>query len=265
MALSKDTLEWIAELSGVKVEDITAKISSEEEESIEKPQGEFYSEEELNNRDSNKYDEAKKAFEEMKVKELRKKLELDFEGKTFDNLFKHHEEKLKNKYQKDSSERVKELEADLAKVNQANEETVTNLTSELQSLKQQNKINGIKADLLGIMPAETSIPKEDVLTLFLSKHQVKENENGQTFIESNGQPLKDPKTQSYLDYKNVFEDFSENYKLKTPGRGEGNQNGNQKPGNEDQFIDNWEKQQNKPISSPEGVRALMEYEKQNAS
>lgn len=265
MALSKATLERIAEISGVSVEDITAKISSEKEESLEIPKGEFYTETEMQALEKNKYEDAKKVFEEQAVKQWRKKLDLDFEGKTFDNLFKHHDKSLKEKYQKDSSERVKELEADLEKVNSQNEELVSGLQNELSSLKKENKLTSMKADLLGVMPGETSIPKEDVLTLFFSKHKVNENEGGQTFLEANGQPLKDPKTQSYLDYKQVFTDFAENYKTKPSGRGGDNDTGSKKPNNPDQFIENWEKQNNKPISSSEGVRALMDFEQQNAS
>ena len=260
MALSNDTLAWIAELAGVKAEDITAKLNSEKEETIEKPNGSFFTETELKERDSNKYNEAKVAFEEMTVKNLKKKHGYDLEGKNFDDFFKHHDNALKTKYQKDTSERVKELEQDLEKAVKFGESQAEELQTKLAGLESSYMMEAVKNDLLSIMPNETSIPKDDVMTLFLSKHKIGKDENGNKFISKGDTVMKDERTGSYLDYKNIFSDFTESYKAKSPGRGGGNEPGGGNASSEDQFIEKWTKENGKPISSPEGVQALIKYQ-----
>lgn len=225
MALSKETIASIAELLGITAEDITAKINSEDEKTLEIPKGQIFTEEELTKRDSSKYNEGKDAGPEMLVKELKKEYGYEVEGKDIKSFLTHHDSQLKEKYSKGSTERVKELEGDIEKMKSSNQMELQTLQSKLETVEAKSKRQTLKNELLSIMPNETTIAKEDVLTLFLSKHEVKEDENGATYLSTNGQPLKDEKTASYLEVKSVFNEFVNPYKKTPTGRGGGNENG----------------------------------------
>ena len=261
--LDNTSKEAIAKITGMPYEDFKAKINAEEEQTIELPDGQYFTDTQLTARDGNKYTDFKKDFEQRTVKDLRTKFDYSFEGATFDNLFKHHDTQLKGKYQKDSSERVKELEADLDKVNSTYSITESNLKSQLEQLQTQNTVQSIKNDLLSVMPKETSVPSDDVLTLFLSKHKVKKDEAGNVYLEKDGQPLKDNKTAAYVNHKDVFQQFVEPYKKAASGRGGDNQNGSgQRGSNEDTHMESWAKQTGKPLSSQEAVQELLKYRKE---
>lgn len=257
--LDTTSLEKISEVLGISTDDLKTKLTSEKEEAIEIPKGSFFTEQQLTSRDGNKFTEFKKDYEEQVVKKFRNDLELDFEGKSFENLFGSYKEKLKGSYSKDSTERVKELESDLQKVNDTLLQTETDLKQQISTLQYSNTIQGVKNDLLTVFPKETTIPNEDVMTLFLSKYKVKQDENGQTYLEdASGNAIKD-KTASYVNHKDIFQSFVEPY-VKTPaGRGGGNEAGAGTANNEDDFMSKWSKESGKPVSSREGVNALLKY------
>lgn len=261
--LTQETIQRIASDYGLTAEDFQAKIASEKEETVELPEGKFYTEKDLNTRDSNKYNEAKKAYEEMTVKKIRDEKGYDFEGKTFDNLFAYHDEKLKEKYSKGTSERVKELEQDLEKIRKSSTELETTYKSQISELKESTKKESLKASILGMLP-ETTIDKEDVVMLFMNKYAAKEDEDGKTYFEKDGVKLKDEKVQSYLGLKEIVPTFVEPYRKKTPGRGGGNKFGGKEPSNEMDFINQWESENGSKISSPEGVNALVAFNKKTA-
>lgn len=262
MALSQETISSIAGLLGMTAEDITAKITSEDEVTLEIPKGQLFSDDELSKRDSSKYKEGKDAGTEMLVKDLKKQYGYEVEGKDVNSFLAYHDSQLKEKYSKGSSDRVKELENDIEKMKAANATEVETLSATLANLKTQSKRQALRNELLTVMPSETTIAKDDVLTLFLSKHEVKEDESGNTYLSSNGQALKDEKTASYLAVKDVFNEFVNPYKKTPTGRGGGNETGGKSSvytsKDPSSFQDEWSKK------NPDKSTAGSDYEKDYA-
>jgi hypothetical protein len=269
MALNKETLDWIAELSGVKAEDITAKINSDKEESIAKPQGEFFSEEDLKKRDSSKYNEGKDAGSEMLVKDLKKKYGYEFDGKDADSFMSHHDSELKKKYSKDSNARVEELEKDLKKQKETFESEINGYKSQLDDLSGKYRGETVRNTLLSIMPKNTTIKPDAIVTLFKSDYEIAEEE-GQMVVKRNGEVLKDSKTASPLAVKDVFNEYvvREGFAKGDQGRGGGNEFGDKgytskTPGD---FQNEWQqKNPDKTPNSPEYQKDYQEWRKASQS
>lgn len=218
--LDKKTIEALAKALGKTAEDITAKITSDQEESLEIPEGSFFTEEQLTKRDNVKYSEGKVAGSEMLVKDLKKKYGYEIEGKDVDTFFEHHDEQLKGKYSKDSSQKLLDLEKDMKKMKETYESELQAERSRVGELKGKLNQQSITNKLLNIMPKDTTIKREAVITLFNSEYNT-ETEDGQTFVVRNGERIKDPKTAEPIPLETVFNDFvvSEGYVKAPSGRG----------------------------------------------
>lgn len=242
--LSQTTISKLASVLDISAEDLTAKLSSEKEEDITLPSGEFFSEDELIKRDKSKYAEGKDAGSEMLVKGLKKDFGYDIDSKNINDFLTHHEAQLKLKYSKEPNQRVEELEKDLEKIKNAHSEELSAFKSQNESLSKQLKSQNIKNKLLSIMPKETTISSNAIITLFNSEHDTIED-NGVKYVTRNGEKLKNDKTAEPLELDAVFNDWlvKEKYIKTTPGRGNGNEFGNNKfSGNSiSDFQKQWQK------------------------
>lgn len=267
--LTKETIEKIAGILKIDVADFTAKITAEKEETIEIPAGTYLSDDDLKLRDKNKYDEAKVAFEEMTVKKIKgdKKYE-DFNGTKFDDLFKYHDAQLKSKYDSSADDRVKTLETDLENMRKTHSTEKETLSTQIKTLKTENQNQTVSSKIMGLMPEKTTIDKKDIVTLFRATHQINIGEDGAITVSKDGQVLKDPGTAAPIGLDSIFNKFvdEKGYISKNGGRGGGNEGGSGagKAQNEMEFIEKWEKESEKSISSPEGVDALIAYQSENA-
>ena len=245
MELNKQIISSIASVYGITAEDLTAKLTSEKQEEL-KLAGQLFTDDEIKTRDSSKYNEGKQAQEEMLVKQAKKELGYEFEGKSFNQLLNYHEEQLKTKYSKNSNERVQELEKDINKLKDTYTQEIETYKGQIQDLSGKYKNQSAKNLLLSIMPKDTVLKPDALITLFKSEYELDED-NGKVILKQNGEILKDPKTTSPLDVKNVFNDWlvKEKYISTTPGRGGDNEFGNntftgiKTP---DQFQTSWQKQ-----------------------
>lgn len=245
MELNKDLISSIASIYGVTAEDLTAKLTSDTPQEL-KLAGQLFTEDELKARDSGKYNEGKEAESEMITKSLKKKYAYDFEGKNIDSFMSHHEEQLKAKYSKNSNERVTELEKDIDKLKNSYTEEIETYKGQIQDLSGKYQKQSNKNYLLGIMPKDTVLKPEALITLFNSEYELSE-ENGVRMIKKNGEVLKDPKTTSPIEPNSVFNDWlvKEKYISGTPGRGGGNEFGNNNftdVKTPDQFQSKWAKE-----------------------
>lgn len=265
--ITRETADSIAAILKVKPEDFWAKLSSEKDEAVELPTLKTFTDTEFNTRIENErstaYSDGKTAGVEMEIKELKRKLGYDFEGKSVDKFMEHHDEQLKSKYSKDSSERVRELETDIQKLNETHSAQITTLQGQLTSLQADAQRHSITNQLLGIMPAETTIAKDDVITLFNSKHQV-EVQDGKLVVKQNGAVIKDETTASPKELKDVFNSFIETsgFVKKSPGRGGGNEAGGSTAKTLTQFNENWIKQ-GKSLATAEYQQAYSKFRTEN--
>lgn len=267
--LSEKSIEQIAGLLKVSSSDLKAKITSESEEEVSLPELKVFTAEEfdsrLRNEKNTSYQEGKVAQEEMLVKQAKKDLGYDFEGKSFESFIQYHDGRLKEKYSKDSGSRVKELESDIAKLNENHAATLQGLQDQNRSLSGQVLQMKVSNELLSSMPAETTIDKSDVISLFQLRHQVEEQE-GRLVVKRNGETVKDETTASPLDVKDVFTQFitERGYVKADPGRGTGNETGGKSgySGNSvSEFNDRWEKS-GKKVGTPEYDSAYSNWRKQ---
>lgn len=244
MELNKELISNIASVFGITAEDLTAKITSDKPEEL-KLAGQLFTEEELKSRDSGKYNEGKQAQEEMLVKQAKKDLGYDFEGKSFNHLLTYHEEQLKTKYSKNSNERVTELEKDINKLKDAYTNEIDGYKSQINELSGKYKSQSTKNYLLSLMPKDTVLKPEALITLFKSEFELDED-NGSVVVKKNGEVLKNDKTTSPLDPKGVFNDWlvKEKYITTPQGRGGENEFGNKgfKGNSISEFQKQWQKE-----------------------
>lgn len=226
MELNKEVVSQIASIYGMKAEELTAKLTSETPEEL-KLAGQLFTEDELKARDSSKYNEGKTAGSERQVKDAKQKFGYELDGvKDLDGFLAHHEEQLKAKYSKNSNERVTELENDINKLKSTYEDEIEGLKATNSQIESKWKQQAAKNKLLSIMPKETTLKSDAIITLFNSEYQLDED-NGKVLVKQNGEVLKDPKTTSPLELSNVFNDWlvKEKYIKNTPGRGDGSEFG----------------------------------------
>lgn len=225
--LKSEIIEKLAGVLKIKAEELQAKITSEKEEDITLPGGEFFTEDELKKRDSSKYIEGKDAGREMFIKDIKKDLGYDIDTKDINDILKHHESQIKTKYAKEPTDRIKELESDIEKIKSVHENEINQFKNQNETLLSQVKKQKVKNSLLSIMPKETTISSTAIITLFNSEHTI-ETEDEKEYVVKNGEKLKNPKTAEPLKLTDVFNDWivKENYIKNGNGRGGDHEFGN---------------------------------------
>ena len=225
MELNKELISSIASIYGVTAEDLIAKLTSEKPEEL-KLAGQLFTDEELQSRDSSKYNEGKTVGQERPVKDLKQKYGYELDGvKDMEGFLAHHDEQLKTKYSKNNNERVDELEKDITNLKTTYQQEIEELKVNNDDLLGRYKKQTTKNTLLSIMP-ETTLKPDAIITLFNSEYLV-DSEEGKMVVKQNGEVLKDLKTTSPLELSNVFNDWliKEKYIKSVPGRGAGNEFG----------------------------------------
>ena len=266
MELNKDLISQIANVYGITAEDLTAKIVSEEPQTL--TAGQLFTDDQLKARDSSKYNEGKEAREEMLIKEAKKEHGYEFEGKSFSQFLTHHNDTLKGKYSKGNNEKVDELESDIKKQRLVFEQEIETLKGANNDLLGQYKKQAAKNKLLSIMPKETTLKKDAIITLFNSEFEL-DIDNGKAVVMQNGEVLKDLKTTNPLELEGVFNDWlvKENYIKANPGRGGDNEFGNGGLNNVKsigEFQKQWQKQNPETsFNDPKYTQAYAKWRSEN--
>lgn len=191
---------------------------------------------EKNLRDS-EYKNGKKAGEEMLLKEARERFELQFEGKTLDNFAEAFKTKIIEESKIEPNKKIDELKADnqLLKNNLKDWETKYQTLSE--TITKEKTEAEISSEILSAIPDNVILPKKDIEILFKTNYSVL-IEDGKKVIKKDGEVLKDTKTADPMDLKTVVNDFitERQFAKKVEGRGDGDDNGKDKPGSYDVFV-----------------------------
>jgi hypothetical protein len=176
------------------------------------------------------------------IKEQKEKLGLDFTGKGIDSFITAFKEKVVKEVGATPDEKAKEYESTIAKLRQNLTEQETTFNTFKQQIEAEKTNQKIESDILKAINIETSIPKEDVLTIFKSKHQI-EIEDGKVLVKKNGEVLKDEKTLSPLELSSIVSSFASEY-AKTPQGGRGGQHEppTAKSGSIESFIERMDKE-----------------------
>lgn len=168
---------------------------------------------------------------EESVKEYRTKLGLDFQGKTLDKLVDAYKEKIIKDANLNPDKRVSELEKDLGIMKNNYETTNEKLTKVESEYKQKENLRTIRDAVVAEIPANTIIPKEDVLNIFFSKNKIELVDTGGIIFKKGDEVLKNPTTLNPLSIKEVMTEFITPYVKPPEGGGGGKDNpGLAKPG-----------------------------------
>lgn len=185
--LNKETENKLKVL-GIDVSKLIEAAKADNEVSLEVPT--LYTEEQKNKFGSNRFDEGKTAMSEILAKDVKKTFNIDIDSKDINEVVKTYGE-LKSKESGKPNERILALEKD-------NKELQDKLSGALGSVKTieseyANKLFNIeiKNKLNSLIPETTTIPKDDVVTLFLNYYNIEKDVNGRTVLKKDNEILKD--------------------------------------------------------------------------
>jgi hypothetical protein len=211
---------------GLEEGKLSEMLSSEDNHTIDLSERVILSKEDFDTRVSNERKEAQKAGVEIAVKNARNELGLDFQGKNIENLLSAHKAKIESGFSADVSEREQKLKADLEAVQGSYTGLQTEFDSFKTSVNQEKAQRKVDNMILSQMPDGLSIPKDDALIIFKSKHKIETGEGGEMQVmDINGNVFQDDVTKRNLGLGDVLSTFSEAYKVqdkqKPKGRGKG--------------------------------------------
>lgn len=226
--LSTNTINKLAALAKLKPEDLTAAITAatETELTIDEKLSTF-SDDELKTLKSNTYADGKKAGVEMSVDEVKKKLSLDFQGKTVEGLAEAAMKKGFADAKIEPDQRVKELTDKVTNL----QKTVTDQEKALKAKDSEVSSVKIKGELYKHIPTPgengPALGQDDVIQLMQANgYEFKLNESGTIVPYKDGKPVVD-KLENIVPAKDVVTGFMKEKKIITEtitpdGRGGGN-------------------------------------------
>lgn len=184
--LSKETEDKLKVL-GIDVSKLTDAIKAENEVSLEVPA--LFTEQQKNDYGKNRFDEGKTAMSEILAKDVKKAFKIESESKDINEVIKVFGEMKVKEFGK-PNEKIEALEKEKTELQTKLSEAL-NLTQKTES-EFANKLFAVetRTNILSLIPENTTIPKEDIMTLFLATHNIKKD-NGRTVVERDGQILKD--------------------------------------------------------------------------
>lgn len=231
-------LKEILEPLGMKEEDFKAQYEATEEHEI--PVKDYVIEKKADQ--EAKIENIKKiertAAVEIAVKEARTKLNLDFTGKTIDNLVDAFGKKVLADAKIAPDAKVVELTGDLEKLRTANKTWEDKYTGLENTFKQKEKESTVNSTVLTSMPkVKTKIPVADMAIIFNTKYKPLLNDEGKlVFHNEKGEVLKNEKTLNPKTIDEVMLEFQDPYIEKVPGGGGGGDGtGQAKPGTIEAF------------------------------
>jgi hypothetical protein len=179
------------------------------------------------------------------IKEAKQKYNLEFEGKSIDTFAEKLRLKALEEAKVEPNTKVQELQNDLEKLRKNLEEKDNLIIQKESEFKQKESKRLIKDTLLSKINVETSIPKDDILTILQSKFEV-ELENDNLIFKQNGEVLKNNTTLNPKTIDEIYAEFLPSYaKQPSGGKGEKNETGHKKANSLEMFN---EEMQNKNIA-----------------
>lgn len=211
MSIKSDDLKTLADRAGIAPEDLQAAFASEDEVTLEIKPFEFFDESQLSALKTN----VGKAAIEVEIKNFKREKNIDFTGKTLQGIYDYANSIGMKEGHKEPEQKYKELE-DKYKLKIGELE---NMNSTIDQYKGKLFDLSASTKLKGAVDFDTTIPQEDLIVLFKAKHQLKQGEDGETYVQKLGAAdlIKEDKTQSPIKAEDVYKKFAESY-LKT-GKG----------------------------------------------
>ncbi len=203
--LHKETVDAIAEMIGVKVDELTTAISDETEKKLELPKGRFLNETDeqtlIDNHGKKKYDEGKVKGSKETIESLKTANKLEFDGVKPEDFTKAFKTNILEVAKIEPNKKIDELSTDITKLQKLNEdkdlayETLENSVSKSKTkLKAQSYFPELNKNL--------GITKEEASSLFFMSHEVKDDG-----VYKDGTKLKD-KLQNDITFESAVKSFA---------------------------------------------------------
>jgi len=191
-------IEALAKRAGLSVEKLSEALQADETDV--QFTGKVFTDEDLETLKTNilkdnqaTYEDAKKAGVEMAVKELKRELGYEFEGKDIKSLLTYHGKKIETEAGKEPTAKVKELKDELDKLRQNWQENEQKYKSDLEMAQRALKDYSINSKLLGqFKTVPQGLTVDDAVMIFKKDIEVKD-EDGSLIFYRNGKKLTDDK------------------------------------------------------------------------
>lgn len=212
--MALENLGEIEKVLGLEDGKFTEMLSSEEKHTIDlstlliEPKAIY--EERIANLKANSATMAK----EVAIKEIKKALGLEFEGKNETVLIdalKSKFETIKSEVVKDPEQRFTTLKTDFEKLQQNLLAKETEFENFKTNITNQQELNEIKNDFTKHIPENVLVSKSTIFTEAKEKGFSFEREDGKTVIKQNGEVLKDEKTLSPIALESWVKTFVSPY------------------------------------------------------
>lgn len=224
--LNQTTLKKIASLLKIDLSDLQEAITAETETGIEIPELTVLTDEELTRIKNAEYANGKEKSIEMAVKDVKKALNLDFQGKTIEGLIEAAQKKAITDAGVEPDKKVKELEKDLQTLRQHNELLNTQLQEKDKAASQAQ----IEKEIFREIPSlgEGSIGVDKLLKVMKVDGIEAIMHEGQLVAAKGGEVVKD-KTAKPVLFKDFTMEYAKENKFisdsqKPQGRGQGDGN-----------------------------------------
>lgn len=214
MAIKRNTIEQMAELLGIDTATVKKALESAEELTLDLPKVHVFNDYQMRVRDSSKYEEGKKAGEELAVKEYKEVNGLSFPGKSVEKLMDHHKSLAGS-----ANPDIARLQENL----KASQKETQEWQQKYSRMTLDNKIHGLLPDVQGLNKAEA-------MAIMSANGFEFRDEQGAVKVYRHGQLLKDEKLLTEIPADAAISNFWEHEKKLAPaaalpnrkGRGEGN-------------------------------------------
>lgn len=267
MALKKETLQKIATLAKVKVEDLETAIKDEKEVDVVIPEKlATFTDDEVQTLKTNEYKSGKEAGVEMAVKESKEKLGLTFTGKTIDGLVEAATKKALDDAKIAPDAKVQELEGKISTLQGTVKEYETKIAekdSEVSTIKTNSELYKHIP-----IPGENgpALSQDDVIGMMKNNGYEFRNENGAITSYKGGKKMTD-KLSNDLPLKDVVSEFMKEKKLVSEEVVPGGRGGkDEKPGAKAMKLSDLKKQftdQGKSLLGEEFNKAVQQAVKDN--
>lgn len=218
MALKTEAIEAIAKLTKIKAEDLKAAIENKDEVDLAVDEKlTVLNDTELQTVKSNSYEEGKVAGVDISIKDIRKELNLDFQGKTIKGLVEAAQKKAVEEAKIPETEKVKELQTKVTTLQKTVED------QDAKILEKDKEVSNVKlnSELFKNIPAGAALENDEVIELMKLKGYGFESKDGKVIVTKDGQPLVD-KVTNPVPAKDVISGFLKEKKLiADEGEGEG--------------------------------------------
>jgi SPX domain protein involved in polyphosphate accumulation len=173
------------------------------------------------------YGEGKDAGEEMLIKDMKKKLGLEYDGKDADQFITEFTKKIEKEKGIEPNKKISELSESLSNLQKSMQAKDQEIESWKQKYSGLEKSTRVKELISTKAPKLTGLTNNQFAVLLQTEgYNIEFSEGGESFVTLHGKPLKDS-YEKYIPVESVLLDFATKNKwVGSDGRGDGDKHNN---------------------------------------